>query len=474
MKSKSILRKLALLLVVVFALMLPLSACDGGKKPANVVADGMKENLNFNGQEIAIVYPPGYGYLDEDGVNPYYRRRNERIKELSTKYNANIVQKEGKGMYWQMMVTSIAAGEPDGHIMLTTVNKFLDWYKADVFADFSEAMKTTGIDFTDPRYDQEIRIKTSLDDKVLGFAAENVYNRGSVWFYNKRIFKELGIENMQEILDSKQWTWAKVEEIATKATVLNQDGSVKRWGLMAELHNTLWGSLISTNGGQLCPIVDNKPKVSLSSPAVVRATETFYDWVVTKRIATVGNGIQAWDTLPREFVKGNSAILVAQNKFLNIAEETGMQDDFGVILPPIGPDTKDYTLGNGLGDIYFVPRTYQDMTTNLLLLIDELYAPHEGVTTEDQTVEAVGRFMRDEDSLDNYIKCVTAGNEVTITNPDFSAFMGYGWSTPSITEMLNDMMLGRKTPGEAINTYGTLFQTTAEDSWGDIRFTGLK
>lgn len=477
MKSTRILRMLALFIVAVFVLMLPLTACDGGKKPTGGPGDGLKGNLDFDGQEIVIVYPPGYGYLDPDGVNPYYRRRDERIEKLSKQYNAKIVQKEGKGMYWQMMVTSIAGGEPNGHIMLTTKNKFLDWYKADVFADFSDAIKATGIDFTDTRYNQTVRRMTSLDDKVLGFAQQNIYIRGNIWYYNKRIFQELGITNMQEMLDNKEWTWAKVEEIATKATIRNQDGSVKRWGLLAEMHNSLWSGLISTNGGDFAPLVDGKPKVSLTDPKVTRATETFYDWTVTKKIANVNNGLQAWDTMLREFIKGNSAILVAQNKFLNIAEENAMQDDFGVIYPPIGPDATDYALGTGSGDIYFVPKTYQDMTTDLLLLVDDLYAPYEDASQEDLTIEAVGRFMRDEDSLNNYLEIVEIGNgkaATTTEDPDFSGLLSFWWSSPSVTQMLNDMLMGNKTPGEAVNTYSKLFQTAADDTWGDIRYTGAK
>lgn len=441
----------------------------------NTLADQLRADLALDGQEIIFVYPPGYGYLDPEGKDPYYRRRNERMAEVGEKYNCTITQKEGKGLYWQMMVTSILSGEPEGHVMITNPASFMGWYKANAFADLTAAMEKTGIDFTDKRYSQRVRKLASLDGKTLAFGERSVYNRNFAWYYNKRIFQEMKLEDPNELTEKGEWTWDKVTELATKATKRKADGTVEQWGLAGAMHTTMWRALIDSDGGTLSRLGDDGvPQLLLSDPIVMKALEQMYDWTVVKKIAYVNNGSQSWDFMYREFTKGNIAMLAADNNFLTIARDAGMVDDFGVLLPPKGPDVDDYVLKEQGGELNFIPKSYESMADTLLLIIDEIYAPLADDSFEDVVAERVATLTRDEQSLNNYVRATLEPNMFAKDDKDvdFSDMLDIWWTTPSINEMMNEILNGQTTPGEAVSAYSNRFQTSIRDSWGDMQYTG--
>ena len=101
--------------------------------------------------------------------------------------------------------------------MVTQENYFMEWYKAGAFADLNAAMEKTGIDFKDSRYSQTARKYTNIDGKQYAFSDVPLNPTGTIWFFNKRIFKEQNLGDPYEMVKNKTWTWDKVEEIAKTA-----------------------------------------------------------------------------------------------------------------------------------------------------------------------------------------------------------------------------------------------------------------
>lgn len=442
----------------------------------NAITAELKESLDFNGQDIYWVIPPGYGYFDLEGKDPYARRQNKRIEQLNKKYNVNIVRKEGKGLYWNTMVTSILAGEPEGHIMLTTASYALNWFKAGAFADLTDAMKKTGIDFSDERYDQSVFRHSCLNGQVFSFCNRSIDGPGSIWIYNKRIFNEMNLGDPYEMIKNKTWTWDKVEEIATKATKRKADGTVEQWGLAFSMHSGLWSMFMSTNGGGFASMSKDGPIITLNNAVGTTAMEKFYDWAVTKKIAYVNDGSRSWDAVFQDFTKGNIAMAQVHNKFFTVASEAQMQDDFGVILPPLGPNATDYYNPGSTGDYYFIPKTYENMADKLLLLMDEIWAPYDDASYDDLVAEKYASLVRDEASLDMLIDLVNGNQRDSEWDPydiDFSGMLGVAWGDVSTDQMLSDVLDGVLKPTEAISKYSTLFQTALTDAWGDLEYTPI-
>ncbi len=447
-----------LMMAAVFA------GCGGGGSDddTNEQAEALKETLDFGGETITFVYPAGYDMVDTDGSDPFLVRRSERMAELGELYNCTIEQKEGKGTYWSLMANSIASGSPYGHVMITQENYILEWFKAGAIADLSSAMEATGIDFTDSRYSQTVRKATRFDGGQYAFSDAPLNPTGAMWYVNLTIFDRDQLGDVYEMIENKEWTWDKVEEIATKATKTASDGTVTQWGLSGYQHYQFLLSLAQSNGSGIANFDDDgNPTLTLNDSAALTAFQTMYDWAVTKRIANINDGSATINEYMNEFCTGNTAITVAGNKLLQIAEESGFEDEIGVVYCPIGPEMDDYVVSTACGQMYFIPKTYESMTTELLLLCDEIFAPYDDATQEDLIIEKYAQRIGDnEDSMNVYIDLATnsdrwAWDAVTLTKLD--------WSSPSVHEMCATVLSGSSTPGDAIESNKTQFLTNMQD-----------
>ena len=448
----------------------PSSSSGGTSGGGNTVADQPKAELSFDGETIRIVTPPGYGMINTDGTDPSLVRRDQRIEELEAKYDVVIEQLEGRGNYWDMMTSSIASGSPSGHILVTQENYFVEWYKAGAFADLTDAMEKTGIDFRDSRYNQTVRQYTNIDNRQYCFSDISLNPTGTIWFFNKRIFEEQNLGNPYEMVENKTWTWETVGEIAAKATRKSSNGTVEQWGLGAYMHSDFLSSLAASNGSSIAGFDENgDPVLTLSDSKAMRAFEQMYDWVVQQKIANVNDGSQTWDTFLREFTKCNMAMMAGTNKLLQFIEESAMADDFGIVYAPMGPDVDDYTVPVSCGQMYFIPKTYESMADKLLLLIDDLYAIPDGMTIDDLVAEKYVSKLRDEESLNYYTSMVKDSN---LFIHDAYVMTKIDWTTPSIHEMCSEVLKGSRTPGDALEANRVQFQSAMEDMMEGHKVTG--
>ena len=449
------------------------SGSNASKSPVsagNSKTDQLKAALSFGGETITIVTPPGYGMINTDGKDPALVRRDARIKELEAKYDVKIVQKEGRGTYWDVMTSSIASGSPAGHIMVTQENYFMEWYKAGAFADLNAAMEKTGIDFKDSRYSQTARKYTNIDGKQYAFSDVPLNPTGTIWFFNKRIFKEQNLGDPYEMVKNKTWTWDKVEEIAKKATKKKSDGTVEQWGLGGYMHSDFLSSLAASNGSAIASFdKDGNPQLTLGDSAAMKAFEKMYDWTVKQKIAYVNDGSQTWDTFLREFTKCNMAMMAGTNKLLQYIEESAMPDDFGIVYAPMGPDVQENTNPTRCGHMYFIPKTYESMADKLLLLIDDLYAYPDGQTIDDLVAEKYVSKLRDEESLTIYTDMVKSTDRFV---HDAYTMTKIDWTAPSIHELCSTVLKGSKTPGDALEANKVQFQNAMNDMMAGHKVTG--
>ena len=430
------------------------------------LTEQQKATLNFGGETITFAYPPSYDMVyNESNGDPFLKRRADRMVELGEKYNCTIEQIEGRGTYWDLMANTIAAGAPLGHVVVTQENYLFNWFKAGAAANLVNAMAETGIDFTDSRYSQVVRKKTRFDGGQYGFCDVPLNPTGALWVVNLSLFEREQIGDVYEMQANKEWTWDKVEEIAKKTTKRNADGTVSQWGLSCYQCTVLFGSLITSNGGNLDYYDDNgDPCIGLRDPEVMEAMETFYRWCVVDRIANVNDGSKMWTELIEEFTQGNTAITCSANKLLQIAEEAKMEDRIGVVYPPIGPRAGgEYINQAGGGQFYFIPSTYEDMAAKLLLLVDDIYAPYEDASHDDLVMEKYAkRIGNTEQSMMTYINMTKDSMRTSYNNG--TAITHLDWTSPSITNLCGDIMRGEKLPGEAAETYASLFLKNMQDA----------
>lgn len=430
-----------------------------------------KAELDFGGETIVFCYPPGYGMIDTTGTSASLARRDARIEELEEKYNVNIEQRDDASTYWENMVTSIASGAPEGHIMVTQEKQFLSWVEAGAIADLTEAMEKTGIDFSDEsKYSQIVKKYSAFNDGQFGFSDPAPHVSQPYWFYNKRIFEEMQLGDPYEMVANKEWTWDKVTEIAQKATIRKPDGTIEQYGLGTMMLGDFLNALCQSNGTNIATFDENgKAILTLDRPESMKAFQQMSDWLFKDKVALFNDGSLDWDATIKDFINGNVAIMCGTNPILGNAKAAPMADDFGILPPPMGPDVDEYTIGGSMGQFYFIPKTYEDMADKLLLLIDDLYELPEGMTREDTVIEAYGTHVRDEQSLENYIDMALNYNTSLY---EISSISGLDWSTPSINEICKQVVNGEGTPADLVEQNKVQFQTLLDDKFSKLRFTG--
>ncbi|MEG1981475.1 MAG: extracellular solute-binding protein, partial [Clostridia bacterium] len=421
-------------LAIGISCVLVMSVFSGCKTKSGEKAKELKSTLDFNGETIKIAYPPGYDMLDTNGSNPVLVKRDAKYKELAEKYNCVLKQKEGKGNYWDVMANSIASGSPEGHIMVTNGSHVVDWIKSGAVSDLTDAMAETGIDFTDEKYAQVTRRYTNFNNKQYGFFEATPYPSGSVVVFNKRIFNELQLEDPYKLVKEKKWTWDKVEELAKAATKRNPDGNVTQWGIGGVLHFDFLMMLANSNGGGISDYnkETGEPELTLTKPNSQKAFELMNKWISVDKIARVNNGAQPWEAIMVEFVEGNIAMLQGPLKITQIAAERNMKDDYGVVYYPMGPDVKDYQKSVVLAETYFIPITYKDKASKLLLFMDEAFTYSKEDSLEKRIAERNMPRLRDTESLE-IITDMAVNTKDAIGEIYFMT--GIDWTTPSIADI---------------------------------------
>lgn len=167
-----------------------------------------------------------------------------------------------------------------------------------------------------------------------------------VTFFNKTLIKEGGYsaEEMYRLYRDGEWTFDKYREIALACT--NADKGI--YGTAVSQNGMAMLSMITSNDASvLTPDENGTPKFSADSEKSLRAINFFLEMCKTDGSVCTENGVNQVEV--NLFKKGNIAIMLT---YANRATEGEgprggalyqKEDiDYGIILPPKGPDAEDY------------------------------------------------------------------------------------------------------------------------------------
>lgn len=455
--------KRILSLVLACAMMLTLVGCAGDDTPDGGSKKPLEAYCDFGGATITIV-----DQFEEMTLYAEDERWVARVAEVEKAYNATIEIVPAKGNYGTAMVASIISGQPAGHILSTRAICVADWNAAGVFADLTAAMQKTGIDFTDSKvYNTIVNKYTNIDGKQLCFGKRFYPSTEGTWMFNKRIFEEMNLENPYELYEKGEWTWDKVEEIATKATIRQSDGTVTQWGMASYMAMPMLVDMVLQNGGKIADFDENgKPKITLKDPKTIEAIERFASWYTTKKILRTNNGHEVWDTVYKEFPNGNIAMFVGCP--LSYAIEGEMKDEYGIVGAPKASADSEYTTPVSDFRCWFIPKTYEADADKYVALMNALWQPYDGESMKDIVTDTYAENVHDKESLNTLI----ALNENPLGGSfDAHQMLNLEWVTPSLMDLVEDILAG-KSVGSLADTYQTMFQENADDMWGDATLTG--
>ncbi|WP_337104417.1 ABC transporter substrate-binding protein [Paenibacillus sp. YIM B09110] len=352
------------MLMTVTAAMMIMSGCsgnNGGNTPATdapateapvatVAPTEVPEEPapDLGGREIRISHwwdatPVGDSEADE--------LARERIKKVEEKYNVKI--KYLNTEYWstsEKLSSSVLAGDPfaeivrlpDGFIwgltnggFLTPLNDYLG--NSRIAPDVIESMKFGGEDV---------------------FGLEGWYNANdSGMYYNKRIFKEAGLQDPQQLLDADNWNWNTMLDAAKKLTVDNNgDGKVDQYGL-AGAHYIFSEQLIASNGGLIYE--EATKKASFDSPAAMEALNFEYELYNTHKVVKENEG-NDWEDPAKYFAEGNIAMYPGGLWEIEGRLTDKMKDEWGYVYFPKAPNATSYSDPLGQTAAYVIPKGVKD------------------------------------------------------------------------------------------------------------------
>lgn len=361
---KQITKKKPMWLILLTSVMLFVTACSGNggnsggnsNPPATQSPAATEEApaateapaADLGGREIRISHwwdatPVGDSEADE--------LARERIKAVEEKYNVKITYVDTE--YWstpEKLSSSVLANDPfaeivrlpDGFIwgllqggFLTPLEDYLLDTRID--PDVVEAMKFGG-------------------DHVFGL--ESWYNpNDSGMFYNKRIFREAGLKDPQQLMDEDNWNWTTMLDAAKKLTVDNNgDGKPDQYGL-AGAHYIFSELLIASNGGHIYN--EATRKVTFDSPASMEALNFLYSLYNEHKVIKENEG-NDWEDPAKYFAEGTIAMYPGGLWEIGGRIQDKLKDDWGYVYFPKGPQATTYLDPLGQTAAYVIPKGVKD------------------------------------------------------------------------------------------------------------------
>ncbi|MEK0315787.1 extracellular solute-binding protein [Cohnella sp. 56] len=411
------------------------SGDNGGTATASPSDSPPSDSFDMGGREIRIATwwdatptadtPAGKASLDQ--LKAVEKKYNVKIKYLNVPYD----------QFTSKFTSTVLAGDPFADI----VNYEYRWAIPAIVN--GQMLKMS--EYTDPEDDinttQKILVKSLpvLGDDYAISGAPGAGGGGL--FYNRDLFKKMGLPDLHEIVDQGDWTWAKFEEIAKEATRdTDNDGKTDVWGTSG-WSEELAQFLISSNGG--AKIADDATgKEGISDPRTVEALNFLNQLYADKVVRVKGKEINNY-TERDTFTDGNVAMAYGWDWMAGAYQG---KFDYGMVPFPKGPQGTDYTFPSGGGG-WFMPKGVKD-PIQVFKIYEELanippVDEYPGQTWLEQTV------FKHQDDVDTMLKDINGKQTLQV----YGAFDGLKFG-----DAITDIVSKHQSVSSVVEKYKQPFQ----------------
>lgn len=433
---KKILRFFILILIFV---LITLAACDSGAGPdnganapenaaggdadpgsdsdsdSNIAPEAeIKENLpdiNFNGREFRIIVKPWGEYdvfIDEDStddvsfndvvINDATYKRKMNVED---KYGVEITKIVREDVYGSVR-RAVGAGTDEYELALPVMPEAAKLALEGYLHDWNSLAY---IDIAKPWYDQNLRGALQINGRnyfMMGDFQVRDDDHAWILMFNKKIIRDLGLEEPYQLVRDGKWTFAKFKEMIKDATVdLNGDGIYDK--------DDQYGFLTTSAGGVTNFLYSGGEKISDGDPAdgnkpVIRANTAQVAAILEKTVDILHNDNASfikgtWDVFEKMFINGQG--LFYSEILVHVRRLRAMDADFGVLpCPKYDENQKDYL-------------THIDPASPIMCLPSPSDPEFTGIITEALSAESYrhvipafyeaslsGKIVRDEESMD--------------------------------------------------------------------------
>lgn len=369
----------------------------GGKESSN--SNSNANNGGTSKTDDSIVDLDGYEFTlasqfiqddpDIENIMGSERSFEEARRYVEETYNCKITVK-----YFEPTIENIRAKVLSGDKIADVIHIPINYLLQSIRAGYVQSLDSVeGIYTDDYRWVDACTNMATYDGVSYGVNFMRPSEVRTCLLYNREILKECGVEeDLEGLVNNKEWTFDKFEEIAKKCTKdTDGDGVVDIWGVYAAIINELGISLINSNGGSLVKVEDGVAKENFNSKEAITALNYLSKWLnEDKIIANVYGSESRLNFTTQEyanyFANGECAFMFCESWLdTQYLKKVAGDLDFGMLPLPMGPDAEDYvsTAYNAL--VFAIPSTNTDDVDKTVTIMNALAKAVAGEETEDDT-----------------------------------------------------------------------------------------
>lgn len=337
-----------------------------------------------------------------DRTDEFGKKQNQYWEEIQKQYNFTI-KRDAVFSYTDAKkdyVNSVMANNPKFQLYYLYQEFVSEPLMKGLMYDLSTLPE---FNFDEEKWNPTVKELMSIGDGIWGMSPENE-PRGGI-FYNKRLFKEAGIneEEPYELQASGEWTWDKFEEYCKKLTKdTDGDGKTDQYAMASFSKYYLPMCAANNNATFVSRNKDGKYENAITTSEFKNAMNWGVDLIKKGYIQPKPENA-AWDWYKAAFRDGESAMQTAE--VYEISAFADMEDDWGFVMFPYNQDTKDATNKTTPNDnIVVMPSCFDADTAEKIAFAYDLYTePVEGYTPEEQVLEKYYTQFRDDRAVDETI-----------------------------------------------------------------------
>ena len=349
-----------------------------------VWAGGGKDNLK--GMDITI----GNWWADYD-VKDF--KPNNDTEEQTLAWRTKIQKDNGFTMRekfvatWNDMpalaATSIMTGKPAAQVFILQPNWAMMLMAQDLLYPVSN---NKAVNFKKPepvakgalpvQWNQATIDSLTFGGKAYAFSEGININNAQVVFYNKRLFREAGLDpNLPyDMQKAGTWTWANFLDVCKKLTRdTNNDGIIDVYALPRDVSTEILDAIISSNGARYVDRDSSGKFVNATGRPEFMEGLQYAIRLSNEGVMKVRPENTNWDWFKSEFSDGKVAMRIDESYVMG--ELGSMRDDWGMVLFPKGPRSSNYRVYTR-DNVLVIPSTYTpDMVDKIMHALALWYTP---------------------------------------------------------------------------------------------------
>ncbi|NCU25568.1 carbohydrate ABC transporter substrate-binding protein, partial [Candidatus Nomurabacteria bacterium] len=230
----------------------------------------------------------------------------------------------------------------------------MDLEKLRLAGDFLYDMNTiSSVDLNDEMWDQGLIKASTFSDYTYATYGELNYVQNG-YFVNLSMIERLGLEDIYDLIENREWTLDKFREFCLAATKdVDNDGEMDQFG--ATLQDLVLGGITHANGSRIMTQeTDGKMKYSFNSPKTVELLGFLRNLVQVDKVAT--DRSLSKETLSQMFMEGKIMFFGYPSWIASDLNE--MEDDYAYIPMPIDSDMENYSYASDAWHpVLMIPKT---------------------------------------------------------------------------------------------------------------------